>query len=51
MSSQAIGTGSAETLGEWGLYAALLVMVVTAVAQVKYINRGMALFGNSEVTS
>ena len=31
-------------------YLALLVMVATAVAQVKYLNLGMSLFGNSEVS-
>ena len=30
-------------------YLALVVMVATAVAQVKYLNLGMSLFGNSEV--
>jgi len=36
-------------LDQWAMWVALIVMVVTAVAQVKYINKGMALFGNSEV--
>lgn len=31
------------------LYIALIIMIVTAVAQVKYLNLGMSMFGNSEV--
>jgi len=31
------------------LYISLILMIVTAVAQVKYINMGMSMFGNSEV--
>ncbi len=38
-----------QQLTEWALYVCLVILVVTAVAQVKYINEGMRLFGNSEV--
>ena len=43
-----IAEGSSQ-LAEWGLYMSLVVMIVTAVSQVKYINKGMENFGNSEV--
>ena len=36
-------------LGEPALYLCLLVLASTGVAQVKYINAGMALFGNTQV--
>ncbi|KAL1523556.1 hypothetical protein AB1Y20_018492 [Prymnesium parvum] len=38
-----------QQLTEPGLYLSLIVMIFTAVMQVKYLNKGMQLFGNSEV--
>jgi len=39
----------AQQLDNPALYLGIIVMAATGVAQVKYINRGMELFGNSEV--
>ena len=39
----------AQQLSNPMLYLGIVVMASTGVAQVKYINKGMALFGNSEV--
>jgi len=47
-SGHIIEQGSGQ-LGEPALYLCLLVLASTGVAQVKYINAGMALFGNTQV--